>query len=108
MQPEFYWDAAGDPRARGEGPAGKLARFLESDLQGSAAHGRAVLRAIERIEDGDLDSWESTGNAYTLTLTPEGASLVHEIADKADPLELSLSQLKEAVADWTAFVDEEA
>jgi hypothetical protein len=102
---EFYRDRAGDPRARCKGRGEELAGFLESDLQGSAKLGRAILRAIERIEAGKLDRREITGNSYTLTLSPAGASLVNENDENAKPYELSLADLKEAVANWTAFVD---
>jgi hypothetical protein len=106
MQLEFYWDTAGDPRARGKGQSEVLASFLEGDLQGSGRQGRAILRAIDRIEAGQLDRWETTGNSYTLTLSSQGASLVNEIDENAKSFELPLARLREAVADWTAFVDE--
>ncbi|MEA2600577.1 MAG: hypothetical protein QOF89_1569 [Acidobacteriota bacterium] len=106
MQLEFYWDSAGDPRARCLGPGAVLASFLEGDIQGSGKHGREILRAIDRIEAGKLDHWETTGNAYTLTLSPAGASLVSELDDEAKPYAIPLAQLREAVADWTAFLEE--
>ena len=106
MQLEFYRDGAGDPRARCKGHGAPLAGFLESDLQGSGKQGRAILRAIAGIESGKLEGREITGNSHTLTLSPEGASLVNENDDSAKPYPLSLAELKEAVADWTAFVDE--
>lgn len=105
MQLEFYRDGAGDPRARCKGHS-ELAGFLESDLQGSGKQGRAILRAIDRIEAGKLDGREITGNSYTLTLSPGGASLVNENDETAKPCHLSLADLREAVAGWTAFVDE--
>jgi uncharacterized protein YacL (UPF0231 family) len=106
MQLEFYWDSAGDPRARCLGPGAVLANFLESDIQGSAKHGREILRAIDRIEAGKLDRWETTGNAYTLTLSPAGASLVSELDEEAKPCEIPLAQIKKSVADWTEFLKE--
>ncbi|HEV7504409.1 MAG TPA: YacL family protein [Thermoanaerobaculia bacterium] len=105
MQLEFYRDGAGDPRARCKGHGEELASFLESDLQGSGKQGRAILRAIASIEAGKLDGREITGNSYTLTLSPTGASLVNENVENAKPYRLSLADLKAAVADWTAFVD---
>ena len=105
MQLEFYWDGAGDPRARCSGRGEELAGFLESDLQGSGKQGRAILRAIDRIEAGKLDGREITGNSYTLTLSPAGASLINENDEKAKPYRLSLAELKKAIADWTAFVE---
>jgi hypothetical protein len=106
MQLEFYWDSAGDPRARCKGRGKELAGFLEGDLQGSGKQGRAILRAIGSIEAGKLDRREITGNSYTLTLSPAGASLVDENDENAKPYELSLAELKAAVAGWTAFVAE--
>jgi hypothetical protein len=105
MQLEFYWDSAGDPRARCKGRGEELAGFLESDLQSSGKEGRAILRDIDRIEAGKLDRREITGNSYTLTLSPAGASLFNENAENAKPCELSLAELKAAVANWTAFLD---
>ena len=106
MQLEFYRDGAGDPRARCTGGGEELAGFLESDLQGSGKQGRAILRAIDRIEAGKLDGREISGNSYTLTLSPAGASLVNENDENAKPHQLSLAELREAIARWTAFVDE--
>jgi uncharacterized protein YacL (UPF0231 family) len=106
MQLEFYWDSAGDARARCLGPGAVLASFLESDIQGSGRYGREILRAIDHVESGKLDRWETTGNTYTLTVSPAGASLVSELDEEAKPYEVPLAQLKEAVADWTAFVEE--
>ncbi|MFY9825249.1 MAG: YacL family protein [Thermoanaerobaculia bacterium] len=106
MQLEFYRDSAGDPRARCKGRGKELAGFLESDLQGSGKQGREILRAIGRIEAGKLDRREITGNSYTLTLSPAGATLVNENDENAKRHELSLAELKEAVAGWAAFLDE--
>ena len=106
MQLEFYRDGAGEPRARCKGHGEELAGFLESDLQGSGKQGRAILRAIERIEAGKLQGKEITGNSYTLTLSPSGASLVDENDENAKPYRLSLAELREAIARWTAFVAE--
>lgn len=105
MQLEFYRDGAGDPRARGKGHGKELAGFLEGDLQGSGKQGRAILRAIDQLEAGTLDGREITGNSYTLSLSPAGASLVNENDEKAKSYELSLAELRDAVARWTAFVD---
>ncbi len=105
MQLEFYRDGAGDPRARSQGRGETLASFLESDLQGSSQQSRAILHAIDGIEAGKHQSREITGNSFTLTLSPAGASLINENDENAKPYELSLAELKTAVADWAAFVE---
>jgi uncharacterized protein YacL (UPF0231 family) len=106
MQLEFYWDSAGDPRARCKGIARVVAGFLESDLQDSAEAAREVLSAVDDVESGRLPSWERTGNAYTLTLSAEGTEILDEMDDEAEPYPLSLSEIREVVADWAAFLEE--
>jgi uncharacterized protein YacL (UPF0231 family) len=106
MQLEFYWDADGAPRARCKGPGRAVGGFLESDLQDSTRAAHEVLRAIESVESGREPSWERTGNAHTLSLSPEGAMIVNEMDEDADPYALSLPALREAVADWVSFIEE--
>jgi uncharacterized protein YacL (UPF0231 family) len=103
MKPEHYRDAAGDPRAKGHDQ--RLAGFLESDLQDSPAAAQEILHAIDRVESGREASWERTGNAYTLSLSPEGAMIVDENAEDARPHSLPLATLRQAVADWAGFLE---
>ena len=107
---KFHRDAAGDPRVQADEGRDHLAGWLESDVQESAALGRKVLAAVDKVAAGDLDEWERTGNVYTLTLSPDGADLRLELDDsegKAEPLHLSLAELRDAIARWVDFVDEE-
>jgi uncharacterized protein YacL (UPF0231 family) len=106
MQLQFYRDAAGDPRAQCAPPCEPLASFLESDIQGSTAFAHEILRALDRVESGEEEVWEWTGNAHTLTLTGDAASIQSEIEEDAEPCLLSLSQVRQALADWIAFLDE--
>jgi hypothetical protein len=113
MNLDFYWDDAGDPRARpeaaggaGRAPAGEaMARYLESDVQGSAAQAREIVRIVDRILAGRLQSWSDTGNAHTLTLSPRGAVIAAELDDAAKPVRLPLAELRQAVAGWLAFLE---
>ena len=106
MQIQFHWDDDGSPRARGKGHGRALAGFLESDLQGSPAAAREVLRALDRVESGHAPSWERTGNAYTLTLSPAGATIQDEQAADAEPQAVPLAALREALAGWVSFLEE--
>ncbi len=105
MKLEFHRDSAGDPRARGKGHDRIVAGFLESDLQDSPESAREVLRAIDAVESGREPSWERTGNAHTLTLSPAGASIQDENAEGSKPYSLSLMALREAVAGWISFLE---
>ena len=104
MKIQFYRDDAGDARARGRGRGKLVAGFLESDLQDSPESAREVLQAIDDIETGRTDSWERTGNAYTLTLSPQGAALQDEMDEDAEPYVLSLPEIREAVEGWASFL----
>jgi uncharacterized protein YacL (UPF0231 family) len=106
MQLQFHWDDDGSPRARGKGHGQALAGFLESDLQDSPAAAREVLHALDRVESGHAPTWERTGNAYTLTLSPAGATIQDEQVDGAGPHAVPLPELREALAGWVAFLEE--
>lgn len=105
MRLQFYRDTAGDPRARGRGRGKAVAGFLESDLQGSAVSAREVLRAVDDVQAGRRESWERTGNAHTLTLSPGGAVLQDEMDEDAEPVSVSLPEIREAVAGWVSFLE---
>jgi uncharacterized protein YacL (UPF0231 family) len=105
MKLQLYRDDAGDARARGRGRGKALAAFLESDLQGSAVSAREVLRALDDVQAGRRESWERTGNAYTLTLSPESAVLQDEMDEEAEPVSFPLSEVREAVAGWVSFLE---
>jgi uncharacterized protein YacL (UPF0231 family) len=97
----FHRDSDGDPCAHGEKSLHHLADWLQSDVQGSAPLGRKILAAIDKVADGKLDEWERAGDAYTLTLSPEGAELE---PDDDEPLQISLAELREALERWVHFV----
>jgi hypothetical protein len=102
---DLYRDEDGSPRARGDDPGDLLARYLETDVQGSAASVRRLLDLLDRVESGELAGWEETGNAHTLTLAPEGAMIV-EWDEDALPQRLSLAELRAALAGWAALLGE--
>ncbi|MDP9121883.1 MAG: YacL family protein [Acidobacteriota bacterium] len=105
MQLEFYWDEAGDARARGGGAQGLVARFLESDVQTSRRECQDILQAIDRIVAGKLRSWEDTGNSFTLILSSREARLESEVDLRKPPAHVPLAELRGAVADWLAFLE---
>ena len=104
---EYYRDEAGNARARGLADYGVLIDYLESDVQGSAATAREILEAIDQVSSGQEKSWELTGNAYTLSLSPERATLVFETEEEDDepPQTYSLEQMREGVKGWLEFLE---
>jgi hypothetical protein len=81
-------------------PGNLLDLFLESDVQGSVAVARELLDTLDRVETGALDRWEGTGNAHTLTITPEGAVIEPEFEPEPRELRLSLADLRAALSGW--------
>lgn len=74
-----------------------LSRYMESDVQDSPEVARLLLDLVDRVAAGDLEIWEGTGNAYTLTLTPEGATIQPEFGFHNEPGQVSLAELREAL-----------
>ena len=79
--------------------------FLESDLQGSVNLCRETLREIDRVVNGERESWQDTGNAYTIIVSAQEARIEAELDDEAEPCRLPLADLREAVAQWLAFLE---
>jgi hypothetical protein len=77
-----------------------LARYLATDVQESPEVTLMLLELVDQVASGDLESWEGTGNAFTLTLTPEGATIQPELGADTEPRRVSLDDLREALEDW--------
>ena len=101
MKLDLYRDSRGLPRAAGDD---LLSRFLESDVQGSVITAYDILGMMDRVESGETELWEGTGNAYTLTLTRDGALIQDELADDPGELHLSLAELREALNAWVGLL----
>ncbi len=88
----------GELRAESSPEARLLARFLEGEVQGSLRMGFELLDVLDDLAAGRRDRYEETGNAFTLELTAESASLHSEVTDEA--LDLEPADLREALAAW--------
>ena len=106
MQLDCYWDTDGDPRVRYSPAQALLAHFLESDIQGSLELCQDILQAIGKVETGQLETWEQTGNAHTVNLTAKEACIEAEFDSKAQPCRLTLQEMREALGGWRAFLQQ--
>lgn len=100
MKLHLYRDADGSPRARGERPEDLFAGYLESDLQGSVTSTVRLLDLLDRLEAGEIERWEETGNAHTLTLAPDGATIVAEWDEEAPAEVVPLADLRDGLSQW--------
>lgn len=74
-----------------------LAQFLESDVQDSPEMALRLLDLVDLVASGNLEGWEETGNAFTLTLAPEGATIQPEFGYDSEAGQVSLAELREAL-----------
>jgi hypothetical protein len=82
-----------------------LSQYLVSDVQESPEVTRMLLDLVDRVASGDLESWEATGNAFTLLLAPEGATIQPEFGSDTEPFHLSLDDLREALNGWLSVIE---
>ena len=87
-------------------PGDFLSQYLASDVQESPEVTLMLLELLDQIEAGDLEGWEGTGNAFTLTLTPEGATIQPEHGSDTERRRVSLDDLRDALEDWLAAIDD--
>lgn len=88
----------GELRAEASSEARLLARFLEGEVQGSLRSGFELLDILDDLTSGRRESYAETGNALTLELTAEKASLQSELSEES--LDLDPADLRRALADW--------
>lgn len=81
-----------------------LAQYLASDVQESQEVTLLLLELLDQISSGELESWEGTGNAFTLTLKPEGATIQPEFGTDTELRRVSLDDLRDALEDWLARI----
>jgi len=81
-----------------------LADYLTSDLQGNDDRSREVLRHVEAVQAGHEPGWAESGNAYLITLEPDGARLDFHWADEGQPetASLPLFEVSEGLKAWLA------
>ena len=71
------------PQVASDRRAAALASFLQSDIQADANVARDWLDRLDAVACGRVEDDEGTGNAFTLSLDREGATLAHAIFDEA-------------------------
>lgn len=93
-------DPYGFLRAETSPPCEPLASFLEQDIQLNERWVEELLEIIRAVDAGEMETWEGTGNAFTLTLTPGSAHLYNEYAP--EECTLSSADLAAALRGWTS------
>ena len=102
-------DPAGflEGRARpGSGRHGEiLAGFLQSDVQGDLETARSLLTETIAAERGEPPQPGGAGNAFSITISPEGAVIRNAVVEGAAPERYSLAELRSAIETWIAAIE---
>lgn len=104
MEINFYRDNKGYPHAECSSSFEVLSWYLEEDIQSCVTSCNELIEAINNIQNGNDSFWEGTGNAHTLTLTSNSATIVNEFMDNISPCEIPLDELKEVIVKWLNFI----
>ncbi|WP_119166179.1 hypothetical protein [Algihabitans albus] len=79
-----------------------LAGFLQSDLQGGRAGVARLLADLERVERGEVERLERSGNAYRLSLQ-RGPVLLQPLHDPDQPdCRIDVALLRRTLEVWRA------
>ena len=94
-------------RARpGSGRHGEIvASFLQSDVQGDLESARMLLAEVVAAERGETPQPGGAGNAFSVTITPDGAMIRNAVLEGAVPEGYSLAELRAALEAWIAAIE---
>lgn len=77
-----------------------LADFLSGDVQANASTAHEIIQRVDEVKSGALPRWERNGNAYTLSLEPDGAWLNFSYGEEEDSVLIPLSELRNVLQRW--------
>jgi hypothetical protein len=90
----------------GSGRRGEiLASFLQSDIQGDLETARMLLAEVAAAERGESPQPGGAGNAFSITITPDGAVIRNAVVADAPPERYSLPELRAALETWIEAIE---
>jgi hypothetical protein len=94
-------------RARpGSGRHGEiLASFLQSDVQSDLETARMLLAETIAAERGENPQSGGAGNAFSITISPDGAVIRNAVVEDTVPERYGLAELRAALKTWIAAVE---
>jgi hypothetical protein len=94
-------------RARpGSGRHGEiLASFLQSDVQGDLETARMLLAETAAAARGEAPKPGGAGNAFSITISPEGAMIRNAVVEGEAPERYNLAELRGALETWIAALE---
>jgi hypothetical protein len=92
----FYWQDRRSPDPAHD----RVIEFLVMDIQNSPEWATDLLTQIEAVQSGALSHWQRLGNAFSLELSEQGATLEDLVDETGLTHTVSLKELHSAVTAW--------
>lgn len=90
----------------GSGRHGEIiASFLQSDVQGDLETARMLLAEVAAAARGEKPQPGGAGNAFSITISPDGAEIRNAVVEGAAPERYSLAELRAALETWIAAIE---
>ena len=82
-----------------------LASFLQSDVQADRTTARQFLDEVAAAERGETPQTGGVGNAFSITIAPQGAVICNIVLDGAVPERYTLGELRAALETWIDAIE---
>jgi uncharacterized protein YacL (UPF0231 family) len=105
MDIKIYKDRDGYPRVDSPESIKILGWFLEQDIQRSINSCDEMLAIIDSVQQEKINYWTGTGNAHTISMTPELVTILNEFSDDVEPCSMKISEFKSAIILWRKFIE---
>ena len=90
----------------GSGRHGEIiGSFLQSDVQGDLETARMLLAEIAAAERGENPRSGGVGNAFSITISADGAVIRNAVVEDARPERYSLPELRAALETWSEAIE---
>jgi len=90
----------------GSGRHGEIiGSFLQSDVQGDLETARMLLAEIAAAERGENPRPGGVGNAFSITISADGAVIRNAVVEDAPPERYSLPELRAALETWSEAIE---
>jgi hypothetical protein len=96
----FYFDERGLPKMDCEPSFDTVAWFLSCDVQRDVSTCDEWLGDLTAVRSGKKESFEGTGNLFTVILTRNGAAIENCIDETDAPITISLDDFEEVIRGW--------
>jgi hypothetical protein len=110
MTVKCYIDEHGFRRAKVSPPYELLGWYFEGDVQASIYHCKLLFSEIEKVKAGIVPETSGTGNAHTITITPDRVVIENEFLIESDDSQMSrtcempLIEFEKALTQWFEFI----